>query len=324
MNWRAWIMPVVAVVALAWVLNAVAQRTYFGPRDERLSQIAKLEKDIGTYRDALDRSPQIELRMASYTERTLGSDAETVTHELRSRLNRIGHGFGLANLSVSTQSPREMKSPAESEFRRIQALRDQPDFTAITADVRGQGALKSVIEALNQIASEPYIKRINRVSLRPRREGAVVEFDLSMTTVFMSGDDIAHEFSEPATTGDGTYASLWQKNVFTPPAPPPPPEPKPEPKPEPQPEQKPPPKPEPKPVPWHEWTVTAIVGIGQNPELWVRHDRGKTRHLQVGETVLDAEFIGTDEQERAIVRVGEDEFVVEIGQKLSDRKPLPH
>lgn len=322
MNLRAWIMPMIALLGFAWIVNEMAQRLYFEPRDERLGRIASLQADISTYEEALDREPQVQVRFASYTERTLGDDAETVTHELRSRLNTIGHGFGLTNLSVNTQSPRDMKSPAESEFRRIRALRDQPDFTTITADIRGQGKLEPVINAINAVASEPYIKRINRVSIRPRQNGAIVEFDVSLTTLFVSGAGDVPALSAPATTRTGAHATLWQKNVFAPPAPPPPPEPKPQP--QPQVEQKPPPKPKPKPVPWHEWKVTAIVGIGQNPELWLRHDRGEALHLKAGEQVLDAVFVGTDDDDRAIIQIGEDEFVLEIGQKLSDRKPLPH
>lgn len=315
---RIIILSVVGIGA-ALLLWRVASSAYFTPRAALLTRIERVSREIADREKTLGAETAQKRRQRDAAARTLGGSAEEAVSTLRGRLNTIGHGAGLSDLRVSTAPVREIGTPAASAFTKEaawKALQRQPDFLAVSAEFSGQGTLAQVVRALEIISDEPYVKRLERVTLRPRRAGEVVDLSISLTTLILPGTE-AQSLPDPDVMRGTLFAALADKNMFrAPPAPPPTPLPvRPEVRPEIA-ENRPPP------VPWGDWIVTGIARINGTAELWVRNSRtSESRQLRSGDRLLDAQ-IEEISDDRAVLAIDGTQYTIEIGQSLGDRRPL--
>ena len=299
------------LAALAWLANAM----YFAPRREALQDIGQARAALRCLNDALDSEATLRRDLQAWSDRTLGADPERVVHEFRARLSAIGEAAGLTDLSVTTAPVAAVDSPARKRFTAarndsVKALGREPDFMMVTAEFRGVGALANAVRAIELIEAEPYPKRVEQFSLRPKKNGETIDLSLTVTTSFLPGGNPAAPLPAPDLALAPGYAAVVQKNIFRAPppeaiaaaAPPAPPT-------------------GPPPTPYEEWLVTAVARIGVTPEVWFRNVRtGETRRLTVGQSVLDA-TVARIELDSTVVTIGGSEFAVEIGGTLHDRRP---
>ncbi len=310
------VMSVIAGVAAVWLLWSTASRVYFTPRRELLDHIDSGKKEIARRAQVVSHEIEQRRQLRDFTDRTLGATAEEAVSNLRARLNTIGHGLGLTDLRVSTTTARQAGMPASAAYRddKWKALARQPDFSTVGAEFSGQGTFEQAVRALEVISAEPYIKRIERFTLRPRRAGEVVDVSISVTTMIIPDAD-PEALPEPDVALASMYASVTGKNMFrAPPAPAAPvtPEVKPQ-----VAEQAPPSA-----VPYGDWVVTGIVWIDQQPELWLKNNKtSESRQLRSGDRILDAQ-VEEITRTQAVVSIEGTKFSIEIGQSLGDRRPV--
>jgi len=315
---RIIVLAILAVGALFLLWRGVLN-LYLTPRHELFVRIGRVKKEMAQREQALNDEVAQRLQLRDAAQRTLGGSAEEAVSTMRARLNTIGHGVGLNDLRVSTAPVRAVGSPASSAYSRESAWKSmarQPDFLSVSADFSGQGSLDQVVRALEIIAAEPYIKRIERVALRPRRAGEVVDLSVSLTTVILPETE-AQSLPEPEVAQATLFAALTDKNMFRAPPPraPDPPPVKAEVKPEVIVQRAPL-------VPWSDWVVTGIAWIDGRPELWVRNTKtSESRQLRSGDRLLEAQVEEINRTE-AIVAIDGLKFSVEIGQTLGDRRPV--
>lgn len=313
---RLAILGIVGVI-VATLLWSTAKRVYFQPRQLLLEQIAQAEERIKRREKVIAGEVAQRRQLRDAAARTLGGNQEQTISALRSRLNTIGHGIGLADLRVSTSTVKPVSSPArlahrDSAWRQLAA---EPDFYLVSADFSGQGTFAQAVRALEILAAEPYVKRIERFTLRPRQGGEAVDLSVSLATIILADSDPA-PLSDPDLSFASSYAPLASKNLFRapPPAPDPPPV-QPEVKPQVV-ERKPPP------VPYGDWVVTGIVWIDQQPELWLENRKNnQSRQLRSGDRILDVQ-VEEITLTQAVVSIEGAKFYVEIGQSLGDRRPV--
>ncbi len=307
----------IAGVAAAWLLWSTASKTYFAPRRDLLDRIDEERTTIARLQETINKEVAQRRALRDAAARTLAGTSEETVSILRERLNTIGHGIGLTDLRVSTANPRSVASAAKSDYRNRdwKSLTGQPDFYTLSADFSGQGTFEQAVRAIEVIAAEPYLSRMDRFSLRPRRGGEVVDVSLSLTTVILPGVDPPPQ-PAPGLAQAPSHASLTGKNLFR--APPPPAlEVKPEVKPAVA--VQPPP---PAPVPWGDWVVTGIVWIDRQPELWLRNRKtSEAKQLRAGDRILQAQ-VEEISQTQAVVSIEGALFSIQIGQSLEERRPV--
>ncbi len=308
----------IAALAAAWLLWSTADRTYLAPRRDLLDRIDVARQRIASRQEVINREVSQRRAWRDAAARTLAGSSEETVSILRERLNTIGHGIGLTDLRVSTATAKSVASPAKSASsdKAWRKLTAQADFYTLSADFSGQGTFQQAVRALEIISAEPYIKRIERFTLRPRRGGEVVDVSVSLTTVILPDAEPPAQ-PQPDVSLASMYASVASKNIFR--APPPPADPAPAIKPEVKPEvvvQKPPS------IPWGDWVVTGIVWIDQKPELWMKNQKtSESRQLRSGDRILEAQ-VEEISHTRAVVSIEGAKFYIEIGQSLGDRRPV--
>ncbi len=323
---RQAILPILLCVVAIVIAWQGMNRLYLEPRNVLLNSIENYENRLDRYQQNHSRARAVHSDLINAESRTLGNEEQVVVHELRRRLNILGRAVGLENLTVATSSPSSVISPAKREWKSApKSIRSQPgydrDFLLISADLSGSGTYAQAIQTIQLVDSEPYIKRISKLSLRPRKNGSRVDISLTLQTPYFPGvprsDDHVPLEAPKVDQRSPVSQILQQKNIFSPPPLPPPPAPKPQPKPTPKPKPKPPPPPPP--PPYQDWLITGIAQIDTDIELWLRNIRSnEIRHLRVGDTILSATYVSA-EVDAVIIRIDVQHFRVEIGQTLADR-----
>lgn len=313
---RAVKLSLIAVLAVAglWLGYArVLKPLYLEPRAQYLAQIDKNGKTLAEYRRNLQDHPRVAQSIDGYVNRTLGSNFETVDHRLRTRLNRIAEQVQLRNAAVGTtgqSKPRE--SPAKSRFNTQRTLRDEMDFHELEAWVSGNGTLEQVLALVSTIEAEPWIKRIDQLNLDPRDNGARFNVSVRLTTLFLPGrtPDPARQ-PPPLPVNMERVTQLASANPFRVPPP------APAVQPETQAIAAAPP-----PFPYDQWAITGIANSAHGLELWLlNRSTQESRRMAPGERLNDVEFVAAN-GETAEFRVGEQRFIVTVGQNLNDRKPV--
>lgn len=320
---RLWIVPVVLGAGVAfWFGQQWGAGALDGRRREVDRRVATYENAIETGRRQRRERREVDEALDAVAVRTLGTDLEAADSALRSRLNRLGEEAGLAgSLVVSTQAPRGRGTPARSEFNRSgsqRALRDEIDFVELPARVSVEGPLEAVMQLVHRIDGEPWIKRLDAVTLDHAggSDGDRMKLDLQLTTLFLPGRTPSEstELPEVADRPFERYAGLLAANPFLmPPAPEVPPEIE---KPA-EPER--PRKPDPPGFAYGEWLLTGLVDGPEGIEAWLRNGRtGETASLRPSGRVGDAELLEIA-GDAATFRIGEESFLVLVGSTLADR-----
>lgn len=303
-----------------WLLWTTVQVLYAGPRERLTKRLADLTARVEGYRAQLDDEPRVEREIEAFVDRTLGGDVETVDHRLRTHLNRIVEAVALGKATVGTGNASARKSPARSAFPRSgswKAMRDEVDFVEIEAWVAGEGDLDQVIQLVDRIDAEPWLKHIDHVKIDPRDNGDRFDVNVRLTTLFLPGRAPA-ESEAPAydVARLARYEEVVDANLFRIP---PPVVAAAAPAPTPEPPATPPPAPA---FPWDEWAVTGVTEGAGGSEVWLRRrTTGESRVLTVGARFQDAELVAVA-GEWAEFRLGEEAFRVRLGRTLGSRSPL--
>lgn len=310
-RWRriAGFVVLLAVVSLG--LFRIAKRTYFNPKAKHVSEIATRERFLADAEAENRRRRQLDDDLQEIINRTLGADLETVDHQLRTRLNRIGEELGISGLSVGTGQARKLQSPARNEFgRRTQrALRDEIDFVELEGWISGEATFEAALRLVHRIDAEPWLKHVDQVRLQPKDNGDRFGVTVRLTTLFLP----KHVPSEPMlaaydASAFDPYLALTRSNLFRVP---------------PQGQTSGPPTP----VAvagtlQDQWTLTGVASGPQGLEVWLLNPQtGESRRLAVGETLRDLVLVGAV-GETAEFRRDQQRFTVSVGQRLSQRSPL--
>ena len=313
------IIALIAGLLIVWGGWRSAETVYFAPRRDLIGQIDDARAAIERSTSRVAGMPALERQLTSYSDRTLGSDKEEVDAHLRRRLNRIAETVKIAGATVGTGGISSRQSPARRAFPRSDSwktLRDEIDFVELDGWISGEGTLPQVVQLVDRIEAEPWLKRINQLRLDPKDNGRRFGFTVRLTTLYLPG-------ASPAEVEPGNYdsarlqrlASLVQKNPFRVPAA----KPKPAPAPPAVAHQAPPPPPE---FPYEQWLVTGVARNQAGEEVWLRNSStGETRRLRVGQTIGKAVFTAL-EGDSAVFRINNRHFLVQTGRNLSDRSAL--
>jgi hypothetical protein len=322
---RLWIVPALLGSGAAfWIGQQWGAGALDGRRRDVDRRVATYESAIETGRRQRRERRETEEALDAFGGRTLGADLETADSALRGRLNRIGEDAGLAgSLVVSTQAPRGRGTPARSEFNRSgsqRELREELDFVELPARVSVEGPLEAVMRLVHEIEREPWIKRLDAVSLDQSggRDSDRIKLDLQLTTLFVPGREVPDEFvpPEPSDAPFDRYARLVEANPFLMPPPPKPEAAAPEAA---TPETRPEPRPRAPAFPYGDWRLTGLVQGPEGIEAWLRNGRtGETASIGPSGRVGAAELVEIA-GDAATFRIGDESFLVLVGATLGDR-----
>lgn len=301
----------VAVTGLAWLGWMPVRSMYLDDRAELKRSIVKDGDLVDRYRRGRDDHHRVSAAVRAFVDRTLGGDLETVDHELRTRLNRLGEEIGLQKLSVSTGSVRWLESPARNlpEFRGHRELREEIDFAEVEASMTGEGSLEKVLRLVHRLDAEPWLKHVNQVRLKPRDNGKRLAVTLRLVTIFLPGRSPAgRPRASVAPDEFDRYDQLVGRNPFHLP-----------PKPAAASPAEPAAPQAPK-DPLRRWVLTGVVTGPGGVEVWLLDtNTGDSRRLAIGQTLKALTLVSAD-GETAEFAIGDRRFTVQVGRRLS---PLP-
>jgi hypothetical protein len=305
-------------VVVTLILLTLGWRGYARTREPLNESIATLRERLSEARAEQVRQVRLEETLQELAQGTLGADRETVDHELRSRLNRLGEQIGLSGLVVNTTRFSAKQSPAKRQLssRGERELQDAVDFVELEGSIAGEGTLAQAIELVNSIQTAPWHKRVDQVSLHPRDNGDRFEVSVRLTTLFIPAwtpSELPVDPERPPPID--AYVALVDNNPFRLPPPPVVETPTPQ-------VTQPLPQPPPSRFPYADWMITGVVDGPGGPEVWLRNrSSAETRQLTIGQRIHDLEFISST-GEAARFRQGDQEVQVRVGQSLATRVTL--
>ena len=305
------VLGVLACVLLLWLLWTLAQSLWWTPVAELRARRSALQKQVDEYRNSIDSSDGVTSSIDVYVENTLGSTLEQVDHRLRSRLNRVGEAVGIEGLSVGTGRSTALLSPGKADFKGSsrRELREEIDFVEVEATLSGRTDWAGVLELIDRIVEEPWIKTIDHVRLRREGTEGRLGVTVRMRTLFLPG-------REPRSTTESSWNSerlvalsgLAGQNPFLASSASSAAESK-------------PPAARPKSAPAR-WQVTAIAELDGVAEVWIRNlGTGRTRRLGVGERHAGLVLKGIS-GDRAEFGSGEAIVSIQVGGLLRDTAPV--
>jgi len=326
--WRRW--PIAA--AVFGTVAAIALGFLVGEK-RGTAERAKVVADIESYRGVLisaragrESRPQLDARIQSFANQTLGSTLETVDSEIRSRLNRACEEVGLTGFSVSTGTATVRSTPAKSEFRSTEQrrLREEPDFVEVQSTLVASGRVDRVLNLLQRVEAKPWLKRIESLRLDPSGDGSTVQMTLRMANLFLPGRSPKEPLAArpEALASSEVYGALLGSNLFrlatildrggnratarggqgqqtvAEPAALAAPD---------------------SPFPYAEWQITGIVEGPSGPEVWLRHLLNGTQlTLTPGGAVGELLLRGV-EYDAALFDGFGSKFRIEVGNNLAQR-----
>ena len=325
MNMRLLGGMVAAAGVAVLLLYAGVRSMWLAPRSALLEQRAELREQVDRLVESRERLREVDERVGKLVASTLGGDMQTVDHRLRTRLNRLAEETGVASAVVSTighavkLSPARASMPRGGEWAR---LRDEPDFAELGASISGDGTLAQILELIDRIEAEPWVKRIDSVRVEPRDGGTVFGVTLRLTSIYIPSrvpEELDSPPWDPARLA--RLQPIIDGNPFRVPSPPPAPPPtvqvaQPNPRPA-------PPPPPPPAFPWGDWVLTGVASHGVQAEAWIRNRKsGEARRLGRGDALDAAELLEV-EGDTARFRMPGGMVRIEIGQSFADRTPVP-
>lgn len=320
---KQWIRPTLIVVALALVLGGCwygYRRFFANERDALIKETAGLRSTAKAYEKELERQKSIRDRLSAVAATTLGKQFPRAEHRLRTGLSRIGQDAGLTDVVVSSSAPEDQKSPAAHakgmDIGMAKRLSKAPTFSVVKAQVRGTGTLPQVLQALATYDSQPWIHRVQGLSIRPvGRERDRFELKLDVATIWMpdlaSDDPNDPSVVSPDEASVQAIAAITAKNVFRVPLPPAPVIAA-----APTPEVRPAGAPAPA---WGDWKLTGVTSGRRGLEaLLVNTRSGDRLALAPGGVVLGATLV-SGAGEEAVFELEGTKWTVRTGATLADR-----
>ena len=247
---------------------------YLKRRGDLVAANTSLSADVGKWRGDEADHHGVLASLRGFADRTLGGDLESVDHELRTRLNRMGEELGLEGLSVGTGRVRQVESPGRSRFAD-KGLRDEIDFVEVEGWISGVAALDAALHLLHRVDAEPWIKRVQEVRFQPRDNGQRFTVTLRLVTLFLPGRAPAAVPPRGDPGGFEPYQVLAARNPFRVPdasAPPVAPSPMAE---------------------LSRWMLTGVASGPDSTEVWLLNRESKeSRRLAVGEHIEQLVLLG--------------------------------
>jgi hypothetical protein len=268
-------------------------------------------------------------RFSSLAGRTLGSDENSASEQIQTRLfellDRCGLGAGKMSLKPE---PAKKLSKTEKE---------------VGWHVRVAGTPEQLVDLMYLLESEPYVNSVENVAISTLRRKGQLELKLRFVTLVMTGIH-GEEFAADETllaqaTGEldseqrAVYDVITTRDLFRPyvKREEPPPKTKTAEKPEPG---KPEPAPAAKPKP--EYRVVSLTTWGDAQEVHVcQYRNGDVKVYTPGESLEGSKIVMIDYRKlpspdkpeffsgsRVILEAGGDYWAVELGQKLSEKRKL--
>ncbi len=310
-GWRRIVLFVGVLALLGWLGYLVAQSLYFEEKVDLVSKISSYRSFLKDAKAESRRRRELDADFQEIVNRTLGADLETVDHQLRTRLNRIGEELGISGLTVGTGQARKLQSPARNEFsrRRQPDLRNEIDFVELEGWISGEATFESALRLVHRIDAEPWLKHVDQVRLQPKDNGDRFGVTVRLTTLFLP----KQVPSEPMlaaydASAFDPYLALTRSNLFRVP-----------------PQGQTSGSPTPSAVvatSQDQWTLTGVASGPDGFEVWLLNPQtGESRRLTVGETLRDLVLVGAV-GETAEFRRDQQRFTVSVGQRLSQRSPI--
>lgn len=301
---------------------------YASPRSKLEREIGQVAESIASLDKQLGERKAMEKTRGDLAAKLLAPRPDALEHRFRAGLARAGEQSGLDKVVVDAGTPKGVPSPLLAA-KGIQTglkreLRKQPDFAVLGGSLKGQGSLQQVSMALALLQSQPWVHRVEAVSLRPiGKERDRFEAQFEVSTAFVAGLGPAPEaeirmasinadvearaaqfalvnhFRKPPAPAPG-IAAAPQIQVAGPTSQA---------------------APAPTFAPYEDWRLTGIAEGRNGPEAFFLNTRTGVRlTVEQGGRVLDAIFVeGTGE--RAVVEISGSRFEVNNGQTLASRKP---
>jgi len=313
------ILGIIALLVVAFFGKQAVDALYFDARTELSSDIERYHGILDQFREERrDKYPPIEADLSEIVDRTFGHDRETVEAGLRARLNRLAEQCQLAESAVATGRHAVEESPAKRAMPR-NPKRDHPDFAELEATISGTATLETSVRLIDAIENEPWIKRIDSISLDPRQGGSAFDVTVRLTTIYLPGrkPDPARVF--PTYSGEefGRMLAFVNANPFVKPEravavareSPSPPQPVPAPVPAPT-------------FPYENWRITGVVHGSSGWEVWLLNAATQqSEALSIGQSVGDAVLVSASDEE-AVFELGESRFLIRVGSTLGERMPV--
>jgi len=300
---------------------------YAGPK-------AKLEKGSALWQESVQRfdadsagMAEVTKRLKAFADSTLGSTEESVSADVRTALNEMAAAVGLKQTTVATLSPSNSKNPAAAaatEFKEsgLRSMREAVDFRAMPANMTGKGSFEQCVAMIGTVSAQDWAHRVNSIMLRPQnKERTQFEVAIGLTTLFAADlppSKVRTKLWQPAQAAEvAAWGPIVAKNIF----------------------RDPPDAAAPTAVvvaaaaapaavavagpTLAEWRVAAVVRGKDGAELWLTNIKtGEKRKLKVGESVLEARFLG-GAAGVARLGVGDGVFEVSLNERVDQRRAVP-
>jgi len=316
---------VVALVALGWIGYGFVGRFYLKPVGKMEDEIARLEGISKRLNREMDHWIPVKKQLKGFGSTLLSQEFDKTEHRLRTTLQEIGLKTGLGEVRVSSSPPKAVRTPlAEARLRNrmLRKLADARDFAVIRGSFTGVGSLEQAAMGLAYLQQQPWLHRIDRVTIQPRgRDRSAFELDVGFSVIFAPDlcpkDAGMPVIVEPDEDSVLVARAIAGRNVFVHPAPPPVPVAVPTPV-----------EPAPIPVPagpaYDRWRVTGLVERRRadetvGVEAWVLNlDTGEQRVLEPGDDVLGVALVWVS-GECGLFEIDGERVVIHQGQTLADR-----
>lgn len=319
-------LSVVTAIVL-WIGYVSINKYYLKPVGALTDSIASLKKDNQSLNKALDSWIPAKRRMQNFGSTLLAREFDQTEHRLRTTLQEIGKRTALSDVKVSSAAPKPERTPlAEAPLRGrgYRDLRKVNDFAIVRGSFSGVGGLAETGRALAYLESQPWLHRIERVSIEPQGRDKS-RFTLEVGFAVMYAPDLCPPdlgmpaIVEPSEEQMAIVRAVAERNVFVAPAPPSVVDVTPDPVPV-------PPPPPPTVPPYDRWKVTGLLerrtaGQTREVEVWVLNlDTNEQRVLQRGDEVLGfiVEWVSG---ECGLFTFEGKRVVIHQGQTLADHVP---
>lgn len=266
-------------------------------------------------------------RLAKLAARTLGCDVNLASEEVRARLVKILQRSGLGGKSMS------LTPSLGPKFKDY--------YKEIAWTVSEQGKLEDVMSFLYLLGAEPYLHRVENISLSPVRRSGQVEIKLRFATLVLTepkGRKLpVGEFPDASGSSEldsekrKVYDVIAARDLFRPyqrrevarkPAP--------------KKSEDVPKYSSPEPPENSQSRVVSLANWAGEQEIHIRDTRkNEVRAYKPGESLLGGKIVMIDyrmlplpnkphinSSSRVILKIGSDYWIVELGQNLSDKRRL--
>ena len=228
--WTKISLYIAAALITGLLGKKIADSVYFEERADLIGKIASYTDFIKGANKEIKQGVKQKSDFDKLVNRTLGGDRESVDHQLRTRLNRIGEELEITGLTVGTEKLKELQSPAYREFsQKITQVeyRKEIDFHELQGWISGQTTYENALRLIHRIDAEPWLKHIDQVKLQPKDNGSRFAVTIRLTTLFLPNKSPRDPVYEPYdSTSFDQYLVLAQSNMFRVPPKPQPNEPK--------------------------------------------------------------------------------------------------